>query len=223
MLLYIVRHGEPDYETDSLTELGWKQARLAAKRFVPGGLDRIFSSPMGRARQTAQPTAEALGLPVKIEHWTREIWPELAIPQPDGSLRFCMGLPGELFRSDENRLLGDNWHTMDALASIEGRQAWERVVRHSDNFLRRLGYLRERDGVYRVLRENNERVALFCHGGFTMTWLPHLLAIPPHLFWAAFSISHTGVTVVEFNGKTGETAAPMCTMLSDTGHLLELA
>ena len=76
MLLYIVRHGQPIYGPDTLTELGRKQAEALADRFAVHGLDRIFSSPMGRARETAQPTADRLGLPVKIEYWTREIWPE---------------------------------------------------------------------------------------------------------------------------------------------------
>ena len=66
MLLYLIRHGEPDYVTDTLTEEGWKQARLVSDRLIESGLDEIHSSPMGRARQTAQPTAEKLGLPVIV-------------------------------------------------------------------------------------------------------------------------------------------------------------
>ena len=79
MKLYIVRHGDPDYVTDSLTELGKQQADAVVKPMAEAGISRIFSSPLGRARQTAQPSADHLGLPVKIEHWTREIWPELTL------------------------------------------------------------------------------------------------------------------------------------------------
>ena len=30
MLLYIIRHGDPDYTTDTLTERGWQQSLSAA-------------------------------------------------------------------------------------------------------------------------------------------------------------------------------------------------
>ena len=152
MLLYIVRHGQPIYGPDTLTELGRKQAEALADRFAVHGLDRIFSSPMGRARETAQPTADRLGLPVKIEYWTREIWPELTLTMPDGSPHFCMDLYPDTYRSAENKTLGEDWHTMPCLNSIAGKQAWARVVRYSDNFFMRLGYKRETDGVYRIVK-----------------------------------------------------------------------
>lgn len=222
MLLYIVRHGEPIYGPDTLTELGREQAKAVAERFAVHGLDRIFSSPQGRARETAQPTADKLGLEISIEPWTREIWPELTLPQPDGSLRFCMQLPGSYFRNAENHDLCDRWHEMEALSPIDARKAYDEIiVANSDDFLRRLGYEREREGVYRILRENNERVALFCHAGFSLTWLPHLLAIPPHLFWASFDITHSGVTLLEFKDDGTGHAAPKCLMMSDMSHILQ--
>lgn len=62
MLLYIVRHGDPDYVTDTLTERGKLQAEAVGKRIAASKIDRIFSSPMGRARQTAEPACRILGL-----------------------------------------------------------------------------------------------------------------------------------------------------------------
>lgn len=72
MLLFIVRHGDPIYNPDSLTPKGHLQAKALAKRFGMHGLDKIYASPLIRAQQTAQPTAELLGLPIEIEEWTSE-------------------------------------------------------------------------------------------------------------------------------------------------------
>lgn len=36
MKLLIVRHGDPDYSIDSLTETGWKEAELLADRLSAG-------------------------------------------------------------------------------------------------------------------------------------------------------------------------------------------
>ena len=62
MLLYIVRHGDPIYNPDSLTPKGHLQAKALAKRFALHGLDKIYSSPLIRAQQTAKPTCDILGL-----------------------------------------------------------------------------------------------------------------------------------------------------------------
>lgn len=32
MNIYIIRHGDPDYEKDSLTEKGWREAELLSRR-----------------------------------------------------------------------------------------------------------------------------------------------------------------------------------------------
>ena len=41
MLLFIVRHGDPIYNPDSLTPKGHLQAQALAKRFAVNGLDEI--------------------------------------------------------------------------------------------------------------------------------------------------------------------------------------
>lgn len=73
MLLYIVRHADPIYETDSLTERGKLQAKAVAKRLRKAGIERIFSSPLGRAKETAEYTCKLLKLDKRIEEWTHEI------------------------------------------------------------------------------------------------------------------------------------------------------
>ena len=53
MRLIMVRHGEPNYELDCLTPEGRRQAAAAAERLSSEGITEIFSSPQGRARETA--------------------------------------------------------------------------------------------------------------------------------------------------------------------------
>ena len=53
MRMVFVRHGEPDYEKDCLTEIGKKQAEAAAERLEREGIAEIYASPMGRASETA--------------------------------------------------------------------------------------------------------------------------------------------------------------------------
>lgn len=50
MRLIFIRHGEPDYEHDSLTEKGWREAKLLAARTKDWHVDDFYVSPLGRAR-----------------------------------------------------------------------------------------------------------------------------------------------------------------------------
>ena len=62
MKIIFVRHGEPDYATDTLTELGNVQAKATAARLADFKISEVHSSTMGRAYQTAKYTADLLGL-----------------------------------------------------------------------------------------------------------------------------------------------------------------
>ena len=73
MRLILIRHGEPDYEKDCLTEKGMEQAEGTARRLSGEGISAIYSSPMGRARDTASYTAQRLGLKVNTLDFMHEI------------------------------------------------------------------------------------------------------------------------------------------------------
>lgn len=49
MKILIIRHGEPDYSIDSLTEKGWREAELLSRRLAPLGIRDFYVSPLGRA------------------------------------------------------------------------------------------------------------------------------------------------------------------------------
>lgn len=50
MRLLIVRHGDPDYEHDTLTEKGWREAELLAERLSKLNVKEFYVSPLGRRR-----------------------------------------------------------------------------------------------------------------------------------------------------------------------------
>ena len=53
MRILFIRHGDPDYVNDTLTEKGHREAALLAERAEDLNLGRCFVSPLGRARDTA--------------------------------------------------------------------------------------------------------------------------------------------------------------------------
>ena len=221
MLLYIIRHGDPIYDPDSLTPKGHLQAAAVGKRLARGGIDRIYSSPMIRARQTAQPLSELLHLPVQIEEWTSEdlAWKDLSVETERGSTWYWY-YPLEKLINDETIGVQDEWYNIPVLKKDAEslKRGMERIGRCSDEFLSRLGYRRE-GALYRIERANDERVAVFCHEGFGKSWMSHLMSIPPHLYTAQYEITHTGIVVIEFPNSESGWTRPKCLAWSDTSHI----
>lgn len=81
----LLRHGEsvsnadpeaialPEQIGDQLTERGREQARATAAGLRETGITRLLSSPMRRARETAEPLSEALELPVTVLPYVHEL------------------------------------------------------------------------------------------------------------------------------------------------------
>lgn len=219
MLLYIVRHGDPVYETDSLTERGKLQAEAVGKRLFDAKIDRIFSSPMGRAKETAEPACRLLGLEKSIEEWTHEIGREKMTPFPDGKMKSITFVQNTYYLENGNRDLPYNRaYECCGINESNMESAVKYIEQNGKDFLERLGY-REENGVYRILRKNEEKVALFCHAAFSRAWISVLLHIPLHIMWSSFQYTHTGVTVLEFKNNENGITAPTCLCYSDISHL----
>ena len=71
MRILLIRHAEPDYSVDSLTEKGFREAELLSERLVKEPIDDFYVSPLGRAQDTIRPTLQKL-------HRTAETLPWLA-------------------------------------------------------------------------------------------------------------------------------------------------
>lgn len=219
MLLYLIRHGDPDYETDSLTDRGKLQAEAVGKRMFDAKIDRIFSSPMGRAKETAEPACRLLGIEKSIEEWTHEIGSEKLTPFPDGKMKSVTFVQNTYYRENGNiDLPYDRAFECSGINQSNMESAVKYIEENGKEFLERLGY-REEKGIYRILRNNEEKVALFCHSAFVRAWISVLLHIPLHMMWASFQYTHTGVTVIEFQNNENGITAPRCLCYSDVSHL----
>ena len=219
MLLYIVRHGHPDYATDSLTERGWLQAEAVGKRLAATSIDQVYASPMGRARQTAEPTCRLLDLPCQIEPWAHEVQEERWTEEPYGKPVSVTMVQNTYYRENGGiDLPYDRAYEAVGFRASGMKDAVAYIEEGGRDFLERLGY-KEENGVYRILRANEDRVALFCHSIMARAWISTLLHIPIHMMWAGFHYTHTGVTVLEFRNNEDGFTAPKCLCYSDMSHL----
>ncbi|HMB00725.1 MAG TPA: histidine phosphatase family protein [Spirochaetota bacterium] len=207
MRIYIIRHGDPDYELDSLTPRGELEAVALAEYLSTMKVDYLFSSPLGRAIKTASFSESLLQLPVEILPWAAE----LSLKASDGSGWPAFDENPQSLRSDPETGADSSW--LDALCEVRF---------NSDKLFERFGWFR--DGyVYSFNgQSNNEKhaqIAVFCHGGFGLTWLAHLLGLSVRAVWSSFFLHPSSVTTVLMDERVDATATPRVIALSDTAHL----
>lgn len=218
MILYIIRHGEPGHD-GALTEKGWKQAEAVGKRMYNTKIDKIFTSPILRARQTSEPACRLLGLTAGVEEWAHEIGDERLTTLPDGTRKSVSLIQNTVYRENGNQELPfDKAYECDYIRDSEMKKAVDYIEKNGNEFLEKLGY-RYENGVYKIINANDDKVALFCHAAFSRAWISVLLHIPLHIMWAGFDYEHSGVTVIEFENNENGVTAPTCLRYSDTSHL----
>ncbi|MCL2277234.1 MAG: histidine phosphatase family protein [Treponema sp.] len=213
MFLYIIRHGEPDYKTDTLTKLGMKQAKLLSLRFKLITFDKIFSSPLGRAKQTAMPTCVKQKKEFEVLPWLSEDLAYKAMSKEiDGKTDWWFSVQNTKIRISSEAKSYETMHS---------QLYYDSVTSDFDKFLAGLGYEKHYSGSYQIKEDKYDRVALFCHDGVSRILLSHALRIPFHIFCASFSVPHTGVTVLEYARNEDRLTAPRCLIFSDLSHLYQ--
>ncbi|MBQ2031536.1 MAG: histidine phosphatase family protein [Lachnospiraceae bacterium] len=221
MRLLLVRHGDPNYELDCLTELGHEQAKIVAKRLLREGIQEIYCSPLGRARQTAQPFAEASGIgEIHILDFMEEIryGREDALYQSGNPWLVAM----DLIHEGKN-LQVPNWQEYPGYADNTATIDAEKVMAGTDEWLASLGYRRE--GLYyRCTNEDDRKrtLVLFSHGGSSTAFLSRVLNISfPHMMSVLGHLRHTSVTSLRFDRRPGALAMPIVEYMADAHHLDE--
>ena len=210
MFMYIIRHGEPDYTTDTLTELGVKQAELLSERFASVKFDRIFSSPLGREKQTAMPTCIKQKKDFEVLPWLSEnLAYDAMATNIEGKTDWGFAVQNTKIRTfDDAR----------KHATSQSQAFCDSFASSFDGLLSELGY-EKCDKGYQITANKYDRIAFFCHDGISRVLLSYALSIPFHVFCASFSIPHTGVTVLDFATTKDKLTAPRCLTLSDLSHL----
>ena len=228
MKIILIRHGDPNYEKDCLTELGHKQVKVAAQRLLKEGIDEVYCSPLGRARQTAQAFLDASG----IDHMT--------ILDFMQEIRF--GVEGALYDNRWNPWLGaaalvnegkdlqsPDWREYPAFKDNLATFDADKIAVESDKWLATLGYVRE-GAYYRCAGvegdagsdggEHEKTIAIFCHGGSSSAFMARVLNQTfAYMCGVLLRFPHTTINVLKFPEKPGELVLPIIELLNDARHL----
>ena len=218
MRFIFVRHGHPDYENDCLTELGHRHAEQAAVRLRNEGVDEIFSSPYGRALETAEHTAQLISKKVNVLDFMHEIkWGAV-----DGSELIKDGHPWDtsLYAVSQGfSLMQEEWTKREPFCGNIVFDEIKRVAEQSDIWLEGLGYRRE-GANYRVVSDNTDRtIALFSHGGSSSALFSHMLNLPFFYLCRTLCPDFTAITILSLSDEKDTLTAPTIEIANDSRHI----
>ena len=218
MKLLIIRHGDPDYSIDSLTPKGWVEAECLSEKLVNMKLDAIYTSTLGRAKDTASKTLEKLGRKADgVYEWLKEFPPTIIKPGSENAGCCWDWLPEDWTQTDDF-YDKDKWCDTPIMSSAGVREEYERVTREFDNLLAKHGYVRE-GRYYRAERPNMDTVVLFCHFGLGCVLISHLLGISPMVLWHGTCAAPTSVTTLTTEERREGIASFRMNSYGDVSHL----
>ena len=140
MRLIFIRHAEPDYEHDSLTEKGWREAKLLAVRTKSWQVDDFYVSPLGRAQDTASFTLLEQGKTAAVMDWLHEF--QGALPDGTGGTRLCWDLMPAVWTAQPELLQPTGWENAPILQGTNVKAEYDRVTAGLDALLASYGYTR---------------------------------------------------------------------------------
>lgn len=219
MRILIVRHGDPDYVHDTLTEKGHREAKLLAEKLKKEKIDYFYSSPLGRAKHTCDYTAKAMGKEkdVTVFPWLREF--DHALTLPSGEHRGILWdmLP-EFWTKEDKMYDYAAWHQQDFYKAVDMEGAYRSVTQPLDELLKEHGYTRE-GRLYKTEKGNTDTLIFFCHFGLEMILLSHLLNISPVVLTHHFVAPPTSVTTLYTEERREGIVTFRMAGFGDTGHL----
>ncbi|MDE6915668.1 MAG: histidine phosphatase family protein [Lachnospiraceae bacterium] len=218
MRLLIIRHGDPNYEKDTLTERGWREARLLSERLCKMDIQEFYVSPLGRAQATASCTLEKMNRTAITHTWLREFAPSIQRPDGAGTRTIAWDWLPQDWTGEASFYDRSLWMQQAIMDEGAVGPEYQWVTSNFDSLLAEHGYVRD-GGIYLAERANRDTLAFFCHFGLECVLLSHLMGVSPMILWHHTAAAPTSVTTVYTEERREGTAIFRVSSFGDTSHL----
>ena len=221
MKLIFIRHGDPDYSIDSLTEKGMREAELLSERVKNWKEDitKIYVSPLGRARKTCEYSLKKLGMEATELPWLKEFYYPTHHPEQNNEIHVPWDFyPGVWTEYPDSYDL-DKWMDLPLLSENDIRGEALYVYNSFDNLLKEYGFERKNNYYLTDGTGDGKTLVFYCHLGVSLLIIGHLLGISPFVLWHAVYVAPTSVTVLGSEERKKGEAAFRIQYMGDTSHL----
>ena len=235
MRILLIRHGDPDYEHDSLTPEGVKEAKALAETadiLKPG---TCFVSPLGRARRTASYTLEKLGITAEVRDWLQEFPARVDIAKnPEELLKaypdteFENGRPKPhivwdmvpAYRMSHPELMDfEDWKKSELMKYSDAAGLYDSVTGSFNELLREHGC--SFNGTNWVVeKESEETLTFFCHFGLACVLMSWLFRVSPFVLWHQVILQPSSVTEIRTEEREQGIAQFRASRIGDISHLV---
>ena len=210
LIIYYIRHGEPNYELDCLTELGKKQAEALSNCLVKIGFDEIFVSPVGRAKETAEPTLQKLNIKPQILEFLSEgkAWHYYAKDFDGTRFYWPYHYPEFVKYANSKRIvsLGNDWYKDEKLLKYNFEEGVLYFKENVHKFMETQGYIWDEDNnAYKRVNPKNKRIALFAHEGNSRAFVSALQNVPYPYVALHTELGHTCIIKIVMKPVAGDT------------------
>lgn len=190
MRILIIRHADPDYEHNTLTEVGFKEAKVLRDYLKEYDFDEVYTSDYPRAKLTCDEVMKYHDNEVNVVSWLREFDSRVNIPNGQSN-----NITWDIYPDYYTKL--NDFYDKDKYFDLpfmkEVKEKYQEVVNSFDEIMEKNGY--QRDGLlYKVNKENKKTIVLFCHFGVMCVLMSHLMNIPYSLLACTTCCPPTGIT-----------------------------
>ncbi len=215
MELWIARHADPDYENDSITEKGKREAELLAERLGKTDFSAVYCSPMGRARDTAAYYLEKTGKKAVTLDFLHEF--KGKVKNGDG-WEMCWDRLPAYWTAIDDYYDYEKWLDVELMKNGDVKRHYESVCTGIDSLMKKHGYSHE-GRLFKAERPNADKILLFCHFGVEAAMLSHIFHVSPMILWHNFVALPTSVTRLASVERERGTVIFNCIQFGDLSHL----
>lgn len=215
--IVIIRHGEPDYENNTLTPNGFKEAKALAKYLKNIKVDAWYTSPLPRAKLTSEEVLKPRKKEAVVLPWLKEFSHYVDVPYKSEKQINWDFLPSYFTKNDD---FYDNNKYLDSKVMKSGnvKEYYMEVVAEFDKLLETHGYKRE-GRTYKVLKSNKDTIVLFCHFGVMSVLMSRLINVPYIVLAQYFVCLPTGITTFVSEEREQGIAQFRCLQYGSLSHL----
>ncbi len=178
MKLFFIRHGDPDYVNDTLTQKGFREAELLADYLCETNfhVDHCYISPLGRAKDTARFTLDRLNIKALEKEWLMEFPCRIRRPDREDKKMICWDWLPEDWTREDIFYSPEHWTENRRMAEGGVGEEYNKVTTSFAELLKSHGYVK--DGrLFHAEKANNDAIVFFCHFGVTCVMLSYLSLI----------------------------------------------
>ena len=232
MRLIFIRHAEPDYMHNTLTEKGFREARILAERTKNWKVTQFYESPIARAQLTAEPTLEAQNRDAVVLDWMKEFaYGETPDPTTGEIHHVSWDFMPQWWTEQHQLFDPENFYEHPILAQNDGYvKAVHNLRTGMDELLNGYGYTRsglyytfdpDKNGKQYETDDEETTLVFFAHLGANLEAIGYLLHLSPVQLQHVFYIAPTSISVLNMEKRMPGVGMFRAQCIGDVTHLLD--